>query len=135
MKARYRRGLSGRIWSALADVEGFEEGSSIFSEDDDELAYFVNGTQVAALEDTDEVALRLTRKVISAHRQRLKDDPRVERRSSGSDWLMVKATSADDLPLVVELAHLAAAAHLPPAGAPLKPPPTGADLARRRRFH
>ena len=40
-----------------------------------------------------------------------------------------------DLPLIVELAEMAAAAHRPPSGYAVKPPPTGADLARRRRFH
>lgn len=40
-----------------------------------------------------------------------------------------------DVAFVVELARRAATAHLPDDGAAPKPPPTGADLERRRRFH
>jgi hypothetical protein len=118
----------------LAAVEGFVEGSSIFSEDDADRAYFVNGTQVANM-DENALGLRLTRKVISAHRPRLKADPRVDLRKSGSDWIIVAIASDDDVELAVELAELAAAAHRPPPGVTAKPPPTGAELARRRRFH
>ena len=103
--------------------------------DDSEPAYFVNATQVAEVVDPRSVGLRLTRKVISAHRLRLKADPRVELFRSGSDWLHVHLSSSDDIALLVELAELAAGAHRPPPGVPLKPPPMGADLERRRRFH
>jgi hypothetical protein len=120
------------VWKALAKVDGFAEGSSIFSDDDADLAYFVNGTQVANPFDGG-IELRLTRKVISAHRPRLKEDPRVTLRRSGSDWLGVAIDA--DLAFVLELAELAAEAHRPPPGVTAKPPPTGADLARRRKFH
>jgi hypothetical protein len=121
------------VWRALAEVEGFAEGCSIFGGDDDP-AYFVNGTQVANLVD-DDLALRLTRKVISTHRPQLKADERVDLLRSGSDWIGVRLTSVKDLPFVLELAERAAEAHRPPPGVSAKPPPTGADLARRRRFH
>jgi len=120
------------VWRALRRIDGFAEGSSIFSDDDDDLAYFVNGTQVANLVG-DRLGLRLTRKVISAHRPRLKAHPHVDLLRSGGDWIAVSVEA--DVPFVLELAELAAAAHRPPAGVTAKPPPTGADLARRRKFH
>ncbi len=122
------------MWRALAAVDGFAEGSSIFSEDDADRAYFVNGTQVAHF-DGELLELRLTRKVISANRPRLKADERVDLRRSGSDWIVVNLIKSADLELALELGELAAAAHRPPPGVTAKPPPTGADLARRRRFH
>ena len=118
----------------MASIDGFEEGASIFSGDDGDRAYFVNGTQVANTTD-DGIAIRLTRKVISAHRPRLKEDPRVLLFRSGSDWIGVQPARLTDVDLVTELAALAAAAHLPAPGTPMKPPPTGPELARRRRFH
>ena len=123
-----------RAWKAMASIDGFDEGASIFSDDDRDRAYFVNGTQVANTTDAG-IALRLTRKVISAQRARLKDDPRVLLFKSGSDWIGVQPARLTDVDLVVELAGLAAAAHLPAPGTPRKPPPTGPELARRRRFH
>lgn len=126
--------LRGRVWLGLSSVEGFEEASSIFSEDDNDLAYFVNGTQVCEMAG-DEVGLRLTRKVISVHRSMLKADIRVDLRGSGSDWVVVQVAAPKDVDFVLELATLAAQAHRPPPGTPLKPPPIGPELARRRRFH
>jgi hypothetical protein len=120
------------VWRALRRIDDFAEGSSIFSDDDDDLAYFVNGTQVANLVG-DQLGLRLTRKVISAHRARLKTNPHVDLLRSGGDWIAVSL--AADLPFVLELAELAAAAHRPADGVTAKPPPAGAELARRRRFH
>ncbi len=122
------------VWKKLATVDGFAEGSSIFSDDDADLAYFVNGTQVANTNpEGDILGFRLTRKVISAHRARLKAEPEVTLQRSGSDWLLVAMGA--DLALILELAELAAEAHRPPPGVTAKPPPTGADLARRRKFH
>ena len=110
------------------------EGASIFSESDDDRAYFVNGTQVANV-DGNKFALRLTRQVISEHRQRLKAEPSVDLRRSGSDWIIVDVNGEADCDLVMELAPLVARAHWPRGGGALKPPPEGAELARRRKFH
>jgi hypothetical protein len=123
-----------RTWKALAAVEDFELGSDIFGGDDDP-AYWVNATQVANLVEDTGLALRLTRKVISAHRPRLKADERVQLFRSGSDWIGLSVTKPADTELALELAELTAAAHRPADGSPCKPPPTGADLARRKRFH
>ena len=123
-----------RTWKALAAVEDFELGENIFGGDDDP-AYWVNATQVANLVGEDGLALRLTRKVVSSHRARLKADERVDLLRSGSDWIGVTITTSGDTALALELAELAAAAHRPTDGSPCKPPPIGADLARRKRFH
>lgn len=122
------------VWRELGEVDGFMEGASVFSEDDGDRAYFIDGTQVAHFTPDGRLELRLTRAVISKHRARLKDDARVELRRSGSDWLTVEVGAKDDRELVLQLAGLASAAHWPESGA-LHPPPEGADLARRRRFH
>ena len=97
-------------------------------------AYWVNAKQLANPMGDDELAIRLTRKVISQHRARLKADERVELRGS-SDWIGLLVTKPGDAAFVVELCELAAAVYRPTDGSPCKPPPEGADLARRRRFH
>jgi hypothetical protein len=79
--------------------------------------------------------LRLTRRVFSDHSQRLKTDPRVHRRRPTSDWIDIQFATRADVAFVRELAELAAAAHRPNDAQPLKPPPSGAALERRRRFH
>ena len=123
-----------RTWKALAAVDDFELGEDIFGGDDDP-AYWVNATQVANLVGDDGLALRLTRKVISAHRPRLQADERVDLLRRGGVWIGVTIRKPTDTALAVELAELAAAAHRPADGSPCKPPPVGADLARRKRFH
>jgi hypothetical protein len=105
----------------------------VFGADGDP-AYWVNAKQLANPVGDDELAMRLTRKVVSQHRARLKADDRVELRGS-SDWIGVLVTKPADVAFVVELAELAAAQYRPTDGTPCKPPPEGADLARRRRFH
>ena len=82
----------------------------------------------------DELAVRLSRKVIGQHRARLRDDERVTLRGS-SDWIGLRVAAPADVAIAVELAELAAAQYRPTDGSPCKPPPEGADLARRRRFH
>jgi hypothetical protein len=109
------------------------DGASIFSESDDDRAYFVNGTQVASLDGT-QLALRLTRAVISQHRAELKAVPNVDLRRSGSDWIIVDVQTDADAELALRLAPLVARAHWP-ANDVLKLPPEGVELARRRRFH
>jgi hypothetical protein len=47
------------LWKTLGSVDGFMEGASIFSEEDVDRAYFVNGTQVANATDDGRIALRL----------------------------------------------------------------------------
>jgi hypothetical protein len=121
--------LRERIREALLRLEGVAESPSQFG---DRHAFWVNGKEVAHFDADDAVDLRLTRKVISAHRARLKADPRVTLRRSGGDWLEVRFAHGHDVAFVAELAALAVEAH---AGRASQPPPTGPALERRRRFH
>jgi hypothetical protein len=116
----------------LAAVDGVIESPSMFKDD---LAYWVNGKEIAHFESADLIEIRLTREVIRRRRQQLKGDPRVDLRYSGSDWITVRFLSTDDRALVMELVEEAATAHRPPPGVTTKPAPTGPDLERRRRFH
>ena len=127
--------LQQKVRKALSNVADVDEGQSIFSDDEAAVGFYVNAKQVAHFIADDSLELRLTRKAIGAHRTRLKADPRVVLRRGASDWLIVAFATALDVPFIVELAEIAAAAHRPAAGVPAKPPPIGADLARRRRFH
>ena len=123
--------MTSRLRNALAAIEGVVESDSAFQKG---LAYWVNGKEIAHFEGP-AIDIRLTREVIRQRRQDLKADPRVHLRRSGSDWLEVAFTSPEDDEFVIELVQAAAAAHRAPPGTLVAPPPTGSDLARRRRFH
>ena len=122
-----------RAWKAIGALEDVAAGEDVFAEPG-EPAYCVNAKQLCNPVSDDELAIRLTRKVVSAHRPRLKADDRVVLRGS-SDWIGVRVAKPADVALAVELAELAAAVYRPTDGSSCKPPPTGADLERRRRFH
>lgn len=122
-------------WKGLAEVPGLMEGPSTFASDDLARAYWAGGKQIVNLFSAERVELRLTKPVIRAQRDRLRDDPRVELRPNASDWVTVVVSRAADAGLVVELAQWAAAAHPAPVRPDRPPVPEGADLARRRRFH
>ena len=49
--------------------------------------------------------------------------------------IIVRVADEADVAFIASMAERAAAAHLPPDGTAPKPPPAGADLERRRRFH
>jgi hypothetical protein len=125
-------GMTDALAAALCRIDGVVEGESAFK---DGPGFWVNGTEIAHFEGATAIDLRLTRAEIRARRARLREDPRVTLRSSSSDWLTVEFGTAAGGPLVLELAGIAAAAHRPAAGAAALPVPTGAALARRRRFH
>lgn len=124
--------LQTRLWEQLARIPGMLEGESVFSSGP---AYWVNGKQVAHFIDDERMELRLTKPVIRELRAELTEDARIELRSSSSDWIIVRLADQTDIGFVFDLAARAAEAHLPADGAAPKLPPTGADLARRRRFH
>jgi Family of unknown function (DUF5519) len=124
--------LAGRLADALCRIDGVTESDSVFKDD---LAFWVNGTEIAHFESENAIDVRLTRAGIRARRAALRADPRVTLRSGSSDWLTAELGSARDLELVVGLVEAAAAAHRPADGAPGRPPPAGPELARRRRFH
>jgi Family of unknown function (DUF5519) len=124
--------LEARLRKQFLKIEGMIESDSMF---DEEMAYWVNGKEIAHFRGANAIELRLTREVIRDRRVELRADPRVELRNSSSDWIAVSFDSLADAELVTRLAALAAAAHSAPPGVPAKPPPTGSELARRRRFH
>ena len=124
--------MTDALRSALCGIAGVVESDSMFKDD---LAYWVNGKEIAHFESDRVIEIRLTRPVISEHRADLRADQRVDLRRSGSDWIEVLFTTSEDSHFVLELVELAAAAHRVPPGATPAPPPTGAELERRRRFH
>jgi hypothetical protein len=116
--------------AGLRRIPGIVESPGTFYDDD---AYWMNAKEIAHLQGDNAVEIRLTRKVISAHHGELKADPRVALRGS-SDWLTFTFASKADVTRALQLAALGAEAHRPPNGQ-AAPPPTGAALERRRRFH
>ena len=126
--------LERSLRKALRAVDGVIESPSAFGTDDD-IAYWVNGKEIAHWAPDGSIDIRLTRAGISERRSELKADPRVILRKSGSDWVRVRCEARGDVAFVLELFEAAVAAHRAPAGQTPKPPPTGAKLESRRRFH
>jgi len=117
----------------LLEIDDLDVSASAFQSGD---AYWVNGKEVLHFDAEDVIDLRLTQAEIRGRRPALRSDPRVNlRRSSSADWLEVRFAEPDDVDFVIELVKAAAAAHRPAHGQPSKPPPSGPDLERRRRFH
>jgi hypothetical protein len=125
-------GMTDRLAAALCRIDGVAESDSAFK---DGPGFWVNGREIAHFEGASAIDLRLTRAEIRARRVQLRADPRVTLRSSSADWLTVDFGTAADEAFVLELAEIAAAAHRPPDGTAPLLPPSGAALARRRRFH
>lgn len=120
--------------AGLPRVEGADVSPSMFSF---RPALWVNGKEVCHRDADGRYDVRLTRAVIRSERRQLVDDPRVHLRRSGSDWVEVEAdpSSPADQQLLFELVRRAVEAHQPPPGTPSRPPPSGPELERRRRFH
>ena len=126
LERRVRRGLL-----AIADVH---EGEAIFGDRERTTAFFVDARQVANLVGENTLAIRLTRRKISELRPQLKPDPRVDLPRSGGDWIGVRFGSQADADFAVSLVEVVAGVERP-SDRPARLPPTGADLARRQRFH
>lgn len=124
--------MADSLAASLCRIDGVVEADSAFRHGP---GFWVNGTEIAHFEGASAIDLRLTRAEIRARRARLRDDPRVTLRSSSSDWLKVDFSTAADEAFVLELASAAAAVHRPLGRGATRLPPTGAALARRRRFH
>jgi len=124
--------VSEALTRALCQIDGVMEASSAFK---DGPAFWVNGTEIAHFEGDSAIDIRLTKVEIRARRADLRADARVSLRASGSDWLTVEFGGPEDERFVCDLAEIAAAAHRPADGSAPRLPPSGADLARRRRFH
>src|SRR5215471_10515217 len=126
--------LRTRVWNALCRLGGADQGSSVFSDDDAAPALWVDGVQIAHFREADVVEVRLTKAGIRADRARLGADSRVTLRKNPSDWLQVRFARPADIAFVSELVSASIAAHAP-NGRASRPPPSGTDLARRKRFH
>jgi hypothetical protein len=124
--------LAHRLVASLRRLEDVIESESGFRSG---AGYWVNGTEIAHLDEGDVLDLRLTATLIRERRAELKADPRVTLRRSGSDWVEVRFRNMADVEFAAGLVEMAVAAHRPPAGVMVKQPPAGAELARRRRFH
>lgn len=123
--------LQRAVRKAILAIDGVVESPGIFGDGD---AFWMNGTQIVNWLD-DGLEVRLTIPMIRAERARLKADARVTLKSASSPWIVVRPGSKGDIPFVAELVDVAALAHRPAPGTPMRPPPTGPDLERRRRFH
>ena len=106
------------VRAALAAVDGVVESGSRYKPD---LAYWVNGTEIAHFETSSVLDVRLTRAVIRAHRPALLSDPAVTLRPGSSDWISVDI-GVCGLAAAVSWVELAAAAHRAPSGATPRPP-------------
>lgn len=124
--------LLDQLTRRLSLLAGVDQGESMFGNG---VACWVNGKEVAHFEAPGMIEVRLTKAVIRELRSSLKSDSRVVFRPSGADWLTVHFATTADVDFIVELVSEAEQAHRPPPGVTSKPPPTGADLERRKRFH
>ena len=86
-----------QVREALLSIDGVLESDSIFSDD---MAYWVNGKEIAHFHGQDSLELRLTRPVIRELRDQLKAEPQVKLRNASSDWLIMSFASAADVGLI-----------------------------------
>lgn len=96
-------------------------------------AFWIDGREFVHFHEEDVVDIRLTRKLISAKRKRLKEDPRVTLRNS--DWLTVRIEGEGDILFVLQLAKEAAKANRRKRGERPRTMPDDRALARRRAQH
>ena len=111
-------------------IEGAAVGDAVFS---DGAAVWAGQTEVAHFHGQSALEVRLTKAVIRERREELRADPRVELRKNASDWLTINVATKADVDDAIALVRDAVAANLPTTKP--GPPPSGPDLARRRRFH
>lgn len=130
-----RTPLEKRLRRCLLAIPDVHEGEAVFGDAERTTAFFVDAKEMAYLYDENGLAIRLSRKKISELRAELKADDRVEPLKSGRDWMEVRFRTTGDVDFVVGLVAMAADIYRPSDGRPARLPPTGADLARRRRFH
>ena len=112
------------------EVDGAALGEGAFAPGP---ALWVGTREIAHFHDGHALEVRLTRAVIRQRRDDLRGADHVTLRKATSDWIEVDVATDEGLALGADLVRAAVAANLPTA--PPGVPPTGADLARRRRFH
>jgi hypothetical protein len=125
--------LHDEVLAGLRSLDGVAEGESVFI---DGPAFWAGGKEIAHIDPGPDgtlvLEIRLTRAAIRDRRAELRAEPRVTlRRSTSSDWLEAFVAEPADVPWAVDLVAAAAAAH----PGPQRPPPSGPELERRRRFH
>lgn len=116
--------MTERIRAVLTSIDGVLESDSRYKSD---LAYWVNGTEIAHFETDHLLDIRLTRRLIRDHRDELRADPAVTLRPNSSDWITLDVSGPAGPARARHYVTLAAAAHRAPPGATPRPP------ARSRR--
>jgi len=96
-------------------------------------AIWVGRREVAHFDDDDTLDVRLTKRLISERRAELRPDVRVALRPRSSDWIDITIANESDRSFAEGIVQLAIEANRSTAAA--GPPPTGAALDGRRRFH
>jgi hypothetical protein len=96
--------LGDGIVNRLLSRDGVEERRSKFA---DRPALFVAGKEFFHLDEPGLADVRLGRKVIQAHRDELRSDPRIELRSNASDWIQVRFASETEADIVLRWAEIA----------------------------
>jgi hypothetical protein len=111
-------------------IDGAELGDAVFSEGH---ALWVGTREMAHAHGENTVEIRLTKDGIRARRVELRADGRVKLRKNASDWIEFDIVDERDETDAFELVCIAVTTNALTAKPGL--PPTGDDLARRRRFH
>jgi len=124
------RAFANEVIDRWDTIEGAALGEGAFNPGP---AIWAGRREVAHIDFDGALEIRLTKQQIRARRDELLADERVTLRASGSEWLEVRVASEADIAFAMSLVRDAVAANLPTAEP--GPPPTGADLERRRRFH
>ena len=113
-----------------ADIAGAALGDGAFA---DGPAIWVGKREIAHFDGPDDLEVRLTKAVIRERRSELRANEGVELRRGSSDWILVRVRARADFDLAFALVKDAVAANMQSAEPGL--PPSGPELARRRRFH
>jgi len=113
-----------------AEIDGAAPGEGAFSPGP---AIWVGRREVSHLDGRDSPGVRLSEPIIAKRRGELRTRSSVELRRGASYWVRVRLRSEGDFENEYELVRDAVEANAPTA----EPghPPSGAALARRRRFH
>lgn len=123
--------LRDELRSRLLATDGVLPGGAVFGGLE---GFWIDAKLVAEVMDATRVQLRLTKPLIRELRPRLEGDARVELRKT-SDWVTLRLRTKADAAFAGELIGLAAPLYAPAPGTASRPPPSGADLEKRRRWH
>jgi hypothetical protein len=97
------------LCARLLELPGLEARRSRCGPD---VAFFLEGAEIAHFHADDEIDVRLTKKVLRINREALAGDPRVVPRRSASDWVAVRFATAQDAEFAASLVRLAYEARL-----------------------